>query len=197
MSSPSPEVVAAIGGLLQADAARVVALAASLRGPGRSVASTVQGGSMGHTLPPGARIRIALTDGERHAVGQVVAFITGNQVVVHRIVYRCDSGRGAGHVLTRGDAGLVPDPPVAFACVLGAVALEPDGAVPAASTRSPHAAFASWLLLLLAIGLLRVAGPARTATVLTRIYQAVTRYRAGIARWRRPRAVRSSSSVPP
>ena len=192
MSSPSPEVTAAIGGLLQADAARVVALAARLKGPGRSITSTVQGASMGSALPSGSRIRIALTGGEHHELGQVIAFLSDGHVVVHRIVHRCASGRSAGHVLTRGDATLVPDPPVAYAHILGPVSRAAEGVAPlvapsvapiALPVRSVHAAVVSWLLLRATIGLLHL-GPAPTTTVLTVAYRSVTRCRAGVARWR-------------
>lgn len=112
----SPDVAAAVATLLNDDQERILALASSLRAPNRTIESQVRGGSMGPCLPPGSRIRIDMSPGAEYPVGQVVAFVGGNVVVVHRIVY---SGRD--HVLTRGDARLAPDTPVSRDQILGPV----------------------------------------------------------------------------
>lgn len=120
MATPRPELAEAVWTLLEADPARMLALASSLRAPDRSIESTVAGVSMGRALPPGSRIRIELS-GVRYDVGDVVAFLAGSQVVVHRMVYRGRLGAARGHVLTRGDSVLVPDPPLPHVNVLGPV----------------------------------------------------------------------------
>lgn len=75
----------------------------------------IRGASMEASIPRGSRIRIAFGHAP-HRVGDVVAFMAGEKIVVHRIVY-C----GGRHLLTRGDAMLLPDSPVDVAAVLGPV----------------------------------------------------------------------------
>ncbi len=76
---------------------------------------------MGPALPPGSRIRIELIDRARYEIGEVIAFLVGSQVIVHRVVHRGGAGAAAGHVLTRGDATLVPDPRLQQVRILGPV----------------------------------------------------------------------------
>jgi hypothetical protein len=121
MDRPSAELVDAVGGLLRADPARALAVADRLRAPGRTFESTVSGMSMWPVLPPGSRIRVALEPRNRPEVGEIVAFVARGQVVVHRVVHRGSAGAARGHVVTLGDATLVPDPPVPDTAVLGAV----------------------------------------------------------------------------
>lgn len=120
MGKPSPDVVDAIGRLLRGDPGRTLAVATSLRGPQRVFESTLAGMSMGPGLGPGSRIRIALAHRVRYDCGEIVAYLAGGQVVVHRVVHR---GRGAagGYLITLGDATLVPDPPVVHSRILGPV----------------------------------------------------------------------------
>jgi hypothetical protein len=117
----SPDLVEAVDKLMRADPARVVALASSLRAPDRALESTVEGTSMGRGLPPRSRIRIALIRRERYETGEVVAFLDANSTVVHRVVHRGRLGAAAGYLLTRGDATLIPDPPVNHDQILGPV----------------------------------------------------------------------------
>ena len=121
MATRRPELAQAVGALLEADPDRIVALASSLRAPARSIESTVEGMSMGRGLPPASRIRIELIDRTLYEVGEVVAFLTGSKVVVHRVVHRGRGTGASGHLLTRGDAMLVPDPPVEQLRILGPV----------------------------------------------------------------------------
>ena len=121
VATPSAELVDAIGRLLRADPARTLALAESLRAPDRSFESTLMGMSMGAGLGPGSRIRIALVHRARYEAGEVVAYQAGSQVIVHRVVHRGRGGAARGHLITRGDATLVPDPPVEHGRVLGPV----------------------------------------------------------------------------
>jgi hypothetical protein len=111
-----PDLATAVATLLRDDPERILALAASLRAPNRVVESTVKGMSMGSGLPPGSRIRIDMSHHQRFEIGAVVAFVGGNQVIVHRVVHN-----GRDHLLTRGDAILVPDSPVKRNQVLGPV----------------------------------------------------------------------------
>lgn len=118
---PRPDPVQAVATFFLEDPARILAVASGLRGPDRAVESTVEGMSMGRTLPAGSRIRIQLVNRLGYEVGEVVAFLAGSQVIVHRVVHRARWGAGRGYLVTRGDVTLVPDPPVDQTHVLGAV----------------------------------------------------------------------------
>lgn len=188
MAMPSPEIVDAIGRLLRADAARTLAVVESLRSPGRSLESTLTGMSMGPGLPPGSRIRIALIHRARYDPGEIVAYLARNQVVVHRVAHRGRVAAASGYLLTRGDATLVPDPPVEPGQVLGPVtgvwcggAWMPPGGPP---PRSPWARLARRLLMAAAIGGLYVS-PRGTASALEVLHRAVGALQAARARWRR------------
>ena len=112
----TPELAAAVSTLLNDDPERILALAAGLRGPNRSVESRVDGASMGPQLPPGTRIRIDMSPHTEYPAGRVVAFVGGNRLVVHRVVHE-----GTDYVLTRGDARLAPDAPVRREQIIGLV----------------------------------------------------------------------------
>jgi hypothetical protein len=62
-----------------------------------------------------------LSDRERYDAGEVIAFLAGRQVIVHRVVHRGRAGAAAGYVLTRGDAAFVPDRPLPRLRILGPV----------------------------------------------------------------------------
>jgi len=177
---PSPEIVEAVGGLLRADPARTLAVAESLRAPGRTYESTVTGMSMGPGLPPGSRIRVALVPDASFEVGEVVAFVAGERIVVHRVAYRGRAAAARGHLVTLGDATLVPDPPVATRQVHGAVTgvWRPGGWVPPAGPprRSLPARAVRALSLALAVGALQVS-PRATARVMTGLHRAAAALR--------------------
>lgn len=119
---PAPGVRAAtIASMFAGDHDRILAVVSWLRRPGRVIESTVQGSSMGATLPDGARIKIELSPSDRYRKGEVVAFLAGPTIVVHRIVHRGTIRRRPGWLLTRGDACRVPDPAVPVSSVLGRV----------------------------------------------------------------------------
>lgn len=119
--SKDPEIVRAVASFFRDDADRILAIASRLGEGGRSVESTVRGRSMGETLPEGMRIRIQLSRQPQYRVGDVVAFLSGTTVVVHRVAY-CGRRRSRdGYMVTIGDAKLLPDPPVDGASVLGLV----------------------------------------------------------------------------
>lgn len=190
MATPPPEVVEAIGRLLRADPARAIALADGLRAPGRWVESTVAGASMGPGLRPGARIRIALIQRAGYQAGEVVAYLADGQVVVHRVAHR---GRGAaarGYLLTRGDATIVPDPPVDHGRVLGPVTgvwsaggWEPPAGPP---RRSRRARAARALTLAAAVGALYLS-PRATARALAALHRVAGAIRTALARGGPPR----------
>jgi hypothetical protein len=155
LAIPDPEVVAAIGQILRSDPQRTLAVADSLRGPDRCIESTVSGLSMGASLPPGSRIRIALIPPSGHAAGDVIAYLADNQVIVHRVLHCGRAGAARNYLIARGDATLVPDPPVEIDHVLGPVAgvWGTGGWTPPAGpwTRSAHARVVRALLAALAV----------------------------------------------
>jgi hypothetical protein len=120
--------VEAVAAFFREDPARILVVASGLRGPHRSIESTVEGNSMGQTLLPGSRIRIELAERPSCELGEVVAFLARGKVVVHRVVHKGRRGAARGRLLTRGDAALIPDPAVDVGSVLGAVtALDCNG----------------------------------------------------------------------
>jgi hypothetical protein len=82
---------------------------------------------MATTLPAGAFIRIRCGDQDAPA-GAVVAFVHGQRLMAHRVVRRGRGPRAAAHVLTRGDAFAVCDPPIPVTTVLGRVTAWRPGA---------------------------------------------------------------------
>jgi hypothetical protein len=112
--------VQAVSRFFQEDPARILTVAAGLRAPDRTLESTVLGMSMGRTIPAGSRVRIELAPRPRLRPDEVVAFVAGPHVVVHRVVRLARRGT-RGYLLTRGDAALVVDPPIDETRVLGRV----------------------------------------------------------------------------
>jgi hypothetical protein len=174
MDRPSADLVEAVGGLLRADPARALAVADGLRAPGRSFESTVSGMSMWPVLPPRSRIRVALEPCVPPAVGDVVAFVAGGQIVVHRVVHRGSAGAARGHLVTLGDATLVPDPPVHETSLLGAVTgvRAADGWVPPGGPqrRRLRARAVRALTTAVAVALLRL-DPRAAARVLSGLHR--------------------------
>jgi hypothetical protein len=153
-TSPSLDVIEAGRRFFQQDPSRILAVAAHLRGPGRTVESTVLGVSMGRTIPAGSRIRIELVTPRRHERGEVIAFVAGHHLIVHRVV-RPAPRWPHDHALTRGDAAWIPDPPVDAERVLGAViAIQRDGLW----TSVDEPAAGPWLTRVLAAAVLGVVG---------------------------------------
>jgi len=83
--------------------------------------STVRGGSMRTAIPDGARIRIRSGPENMWQRGQVIAFLAGSRVTVHRIIYEGRRSSARQFVLTQGDANWLCDPPVNRATVVGEV----------------------------------------------------------------------------
>lgn len=80
------------------------------------IESEIAGTSMGSTLPPGSRIRIRPLSFPEYRSGQVVAFISGDRIFAHRIIFRGREG-----ALTRGDNHSWCDLPVPSSAILGEV----------------------------------------------------------------------------
>ena len=126
-SPPARDVIDAARRFFQADRTRILTVASGLRGPDRTLESTVFGASMGWTIPEGSRIRIDLEAQRRYRPGEVIAYVASQNVIVHRVVHS-PRRRPGDYVLTRGDAEMLPDPPVGSDRVLGAVtAVQRDG----------------------------------------------------------------------
>jgi hypothetical protein len=83
--------------------------------------SQLLGVSMGAAIPDGARIRIRSGPEDMWHAGQVIAFLAGSRVTVHRIVYEGRRGPARRFVLTQGDGNWLCDPPVNRSTVVGEV----------------------------------------------------------------------------
>lgn len=81
---------------------------------GRSLESSVQGNSMGLTIPDGSRIRIRWTDNYRP--GQIVACLQQGFLFAHRVVYTHGDA-----IITQGDGWILCDPPLRVSEVIGEV----------------------------------------------------------------------------
>lgn len=83
--------------------------------------SQVRGASMGAAIPDGARVRIRSGPEQTWHQGQVIAFLAGSRITVHRIVYEGRRGPARHFVLTQGDGNWLCDPPVNRSTVVGEV----------------------------------------------------------------------------
>jgi len=99
--------LAAEAPLLELSEGDLTAVASLWRKTGRSLRARFGGSSMEPAIPAGALV--SLRCGEAGARGDVIAFLAGGRLVVHRIVARAADGRWT---LTRGDARILPDVPV-------------------------------------------------------------------------------------
>jgi hypothetical protein len=97
------------------------AIAALLKHTHAHVESQVHGGSMGATLPPGARIRLSCRETADYRPGDVVVYVQGSGLVAHRLVGRGRGARARGYLITRGDASATCDPPVPIERAVGLV----------------------------------------------------------------------------
>jgi hypothetical protein len=115
--APHLDLVEAARRFFREDGSRILTVASGLRAPDRTIESTVQGPSMGRAIPAGSRIRIELGVQRSYDPGEVIAFVAGPHVIVHRVL----TPARRGQVLTRGDAEVIPDPPIDADQILGAV----------------------------------------------------------------------------
>lgn len=82
----------------------------------RTLESSIQGSSMGNTIPDGSRIRIQWTDGKNCRPGQIVACLEQGFLFAHRVVHvRGDA------IITQGDGWILCDPPRRVSEVIGEV----------------------------------------------------------------------------
>jgi hypothetical protein len=88
------------------------AVARLLRSAGTVIESTIEGRSMGATLPVGTRIRIRCVEPDDLVTGDTIAYLLDGRPVAHRLVARCTVGHGRGWLVTRGDATILCDLPV-------------------------------------------------------------------------------------
>jgi hypothetical protein len=130
---------------------RAAAARQNVTGAATVVQCRLRGASMAGAIPQGSRIRITFSHAP-HSVGDIVAFMIGERIVVHRIVHRARR-----HLITRGDAMLLPDPPIDAVAVLGHVNEIDSGSgwrQPGAQTRPPRRDRLLATAVLMASGLL-------------------------------------------
>ena len=161
------------------DPARILSVAGSLRKPGRVIESTVQGLSMGRTIPAGSRIRITLRTGGRYDPGEVIAFVGGPYIIVHRVVCRMRR-KARSYLLTLGDGTWLPDQPISEDRVLGPVSEihREHGWTPAGPlSATPASTRLLRRLVVVAVeGLFRV-HPRAAATFVACLHRVVTSFR--------------------
>jgi hypothetical protein len=88
---------------------------------GHPVESELRGGSMGRAIPSGSRIRIVHSEEVTWRKGQVVAFLAGSRVMVHRVVHVGRRGAARRFLITLGDGNWICDPPVGLETIAGLV----------------------------------------------------------------------------
>ena len=193
---PSDDLLRAFAGLLEGRPERILSIAAPLQRAGRIIESTVRGDSMGRSLPPGASIRIRLCRREAYAPGEIVAFLNGAHLTVHRLLSCGTEGRRKGMFLARGDARLLPDPPARTDSVLGVVIAVRSGSGWGAP---PPLERQRWLRRLSSTAMEKVAfaicllAPERSSRILNRLYAGIM----AAARRFRPRPYRRGSTKLP
>jgi len=88
---------------------------------GQPVESELRGASMGLAIPDGSRIRIVYSEGSTWRKGEVVAFLAGSRVMVHRVMHVGRRGPARRFLITQGDGNWICDPPVALDTIAGRV----------------------------------------------------------------------------
>ena len=88
---------------------------------GQPVVSELSGASMGLAMPSGSLIRIVSSEGVAWRPGQVVAFLAGSRVMVHRVRHVGTRGRARMFLITQGDGNWMCDPPVGLETIAGLV----------------------------------------------------------------------------
>ena len=91
------------------------------RRSGKPVESELRGASMGLAIPSRSLIRIVSSEGVAWRPGQVVAFLAGSRVMVHRVRYVGMRGRARMFLITQGDGNWMCDPPVGLETIAGLV----------------------------------------------------------------------------
>jgi len=88
---------------------------------GQPVESELRGASMGLAIPDGSRIRIVYSEGFTWRKGQVVVFLAGSRVMVHRVMHVGRRGPARRFLITQGDGNWICDPPVRIDTIAGRV----------------------------------------------------------------------------
>jgi hypothetical protein len=138
------------------DGERLAAVATLWRREGKRFTASFGGTSMLPTIAPGQAVDVECAPFEP-ARGNVIAFVRGNQVIVHRVVVL----RGS-RIITRGDANRVVDLPVDAGSILGRVVDVPPIRVPF------HQAVADVMLAMLGETAIRAAITLRRAVSVLR-----------------------------
>jgi len=150
----------AIGSFFRDNPDRILAMVSGFRGTNRVIESKVIGESMAGSIPSGSLIHIRFDRNDSHGPGQVVAFLVGTRIIVHRVVYRGRFRRARNYVIAQGDNRLLPDPPVDLTATLGSVTeVQCEGVwrpVPNAPARSLKRRLISACLLSIIIPLLEI-----------------------------------------
>jgi len=148
-----------IGSFLWGTQSRVLAIVPLLRRAGGTLECRFGGGSMRPAIPSPSRLRIGFAGEPRCGVGCVIAYMAGDTVMVHRVVYR-GRWRGArGHLILCGDRLVIPDLPVDERWILGSIlAVQKDGvwSPPGPSYRPLPARIAAFILSRLTGALLEI-----------------------------------------
>src|SRR5260370_23035306 len=83
------------------DAQRLLVLSNFLKKSSAEFESTVLGGSMGKSFPPGSIIRVRFANDANLVTGQVVTYVASDRIVDHRLV-KMPTSRGDTDVITCG-----------------------------------------------------------------------------------------------
>jgi hypothetical protein len=114
--SPGPELE---DGLAPLGGPQLLAVAELWKRSRREVVARLRGVSMEPTIPSGSEVVLRCAEPIR--VGDILAFVTGDLLIVHRVIGLSDA---AGWILTCGDAARVPDPPITDPrCTVGTVVM--------------------------------------------------------------------------
>ena len=100
------------------DADRLLAFSRFLSKGSCQFESTVLGESMGNAVPAGSMIRVRFASDSNLTTGQIVAYISNDRIVAHRLVRIANSG-GDRFVITCGDGTVCCDVPVPVCAVIG------------------------------------------------------------------------------
>jgi hypothetical protein len=150
----------AVGSLIWKNPERIVETVSRLRDSSIVIECRLRGGSMEPAIPRGAALRISLGRAAPYRIGEVVAFVQGPGICVHRVASLGHGQRARDYIVTQGDACLCPDAPISARHVIGPVTefrLDGDW-VPAGNQASPGRArsFVGRMLLLLVAGLMEI-----------------------------------------
>jgi hypothetical protein len=97
---------------------RLLVLSSFLKDGSKEFEASVRGRSMGKALPDGSRIHVRFVPQRDLTIGQVVAYIAEDRMVVHRLV-RFTAWHQERYFITRGDATVCCDHPVLASSVIG------------------------------------------------------------------------------